>query len=107
MLNSLKKFASLPDDTLVYCGHEYTVGNLRWAASVEPNNTAIAAALQDAKDHISKGMHTLPTTVGTEKEINLFLRAAQMKEKLGAKKDVESLAFLREMKNVGSSVPLK
>lgn len=75
MFDSMAKIAALPDETQLYCAHEYTLSNGRFAMTAEPNNPAIkdemikAAALRD------QGRPTVPTTVALEKEINPFLRA--------------------------------
>ncbi len=74
---SLVRLAALPADTAVYCGHEYTLANLRFALTVEPENTAAqvyrdqAAALRQAQ------APTLPSTIGREQRVNPFLRADQ------------------------------
>lgn len=71
---SLVRLAQLPDDTLVYCSHEYTLANLRFAQAAEPDNTAVAARLNTVKQLRSMGQNTLPTTIGLEKATNPFLR---------------------------------
>jgi hydroxyacylglutathione hydrolase len=72
MWNSLKKLRDLPGDTLVYCGHEYTLANIKFAQTIEPNNKALAAR---AEKQIAAGQHTVPTTIDEEKAANVFLRA--------------------------------
>ncbi len=67
-------FGALPDDTLIYCGHEYTQNNLRFAASLEPKNPAIDAAAQRAAELRAAGRPTVPTTLGAERSYNPFLR---------------------------------
>ncbi|MBK6687247.1 MAG: hydroxyacylglutathione hydrolase [Deltaproteobacteria bacterium] len=67
-------FGALPDDTLIYCGHEYTENNLRFAASLEPNNPAIHAAARRAAKLRAEGRPTIPTTLGEERSYNPFLR---------------------------------
>jgi hydroxyacylglutathione hydrolase len=54
--------ASLPRDTLVYCGHEYTVANLRFAAAVDPSNEAIKSKAAWAAAQVAAGLHTVPST---------------------------------------------
>jgi len=77
MYDSLGKLLTLPDDTRVYCAHEYTLSNLRWARAVEPDNpdlarwAAEAAALREAKKR------TVPTRLGHERKVNPFLRATE------------------------------
>ena len=76
MHHSLGRLAALPGDTLVYCAHEYTLANLRFAATVEPENPAIAAWREQATALRAQDRATLPTTVARECSLNPFLRAA-------------------------------
>jgi hydroxyacylglutathione hydrolase len=75
MWQSLAKLKALPDDTRMYCGHEYTDANIRFALTVEPGNAALAARAAEVKREIAGGMPTLPTLMGEEKRANVFLRA--------------------------------
>jgi len=77
MANSLDKLSALPDDTLVFCAHEYTLANLRFASFVEPGNQALKArvAIESAKR--AQGEPTVPSTIGLEKASNPFLRYRQ------------------------------
>lgn len=70
------KLAKLPDDTRVYCGHEYTLQNLRFAQSVEPGNADVTSELQAAEAKRGRSEPTVPSTIGTEKKINPFLRVS-------------------------------
>jgi hydroxyacylglutathione hydrolase len=74
MLASLEKLAGLPGETRVYCGHEYTEANLRFALAVEPANSAIMDYVKRAQDLRGQGLPTLPSTLGLEKHVNPFLR---------------------------------
>jgi hydroxyacylglutathione hydrolase len=74
MVESLKKLASLPDDTKVYCGHEYTEKNLRFALTLEPNNPRLKTKHEWAKRITSAGGFTVPSTIEDEKLTNPFLR---------------------------------
>ena len=74
MHSSLSKFKNLPDDTLLYCGHEYTVANLQFANAVEPGNELIQKRLIEAKELRNNGQPTVPTTLEFEKQTNPFLR---------------------------------
>ena len=67
--------AGLPDDTRIYCGHEYTQANVRFARTIEPDNRALAAREQDVKGLLTAGKPTIPSTIGEEKAANPFLRA--------------------------------
>ena len=75
MLASLDAFASLPDDTRVYCGHEYTESNLRFAGVVEPGNADIADYAAKVAEMRASGRPTLPSTIGLEKRVNPFMRS--------------------------------
>lgn len=74
---SLGKLAALPEDTLVFCAHEYTLANLRFAQAVEPGNAALAARVKDDGARREQGLATIPTTIGKEKATNPFLRWRQ------------------------------
>lgn len=89
MHESLTRLASLPEDTALYCGHEYTLANARWAAHAEPGNTAIAERLRQVEQFRSDGRITLPTTVAQERATNPFVRAPDWQElaRLRAGKD--------------------
>jgi hydroxyacylglutathione hydrolase len=75
MWASLKKLRDLPGETRVYCGHEYTLANIKFAQTIEPNNKALAARAAQAAKQIAAGQPTIPTTLDEEKAANPFLRA--------------------------------
>ena len=75
MWASLAKLRDLPGDTRVYCGHEYTLANIKFAQTIEPDNRALAARAKQAADQIAAGKPTIPTTIDEEKAENPFLRA--------------------------------
>jgi hydroxyacylglutathione hydrolase len=77
MVTSLDKLAGLPGNTLVFCGHEYTLANLRFALAVEPGNAALREREIMARAQCARGEPTLPTTIGDERETNPFLRTAE------------------------------
>jgi len=89
MHGSLTRLTSLPDDTALYCGHEYTLANARFAAHAEPGNPAISARLEQVQKLRSAGRITLPTTVAEERATNPFVRASDCQEfaRLRAEKD--------------------
>ncbi len=74
MAASPAKLAALPDDTAVYCGHEYTLTNARFALTLEPGNAALQARMNDVKALRALGKPTVPSTIGLEKATNPFLR---------------------------------
>lgn len=71
---SLGRLAALPGETRVYCGHEYTLANLLFAATVEPRNAAIAQRLEHCRELCVRGLPTLPSTIALERQTNPFLR---------------------------------
>ena len=75
MMQSLAKLAALPDATRVWCGHEYTEKNLRFAHHLEPANADIAAKLARVEAQRKEGRPTVPSTIGEEKRTNPFLRS--------------------------------
>src|SRR3954463_2889578 len=107
MVASLQKLAALPDDTKVYCGHEYTLANIGFAKAVEPGNTALTAREARDRDKRAAGRATLPSTLGEEKATNPFLRCREsavvdsVNKYLGARvaDPVQVFAAIREWKN--------
>ena len=81
--SSITKISALPDETKIYCGHEYTVANLKFALSLEPDNAAVANRLREVEEKLSRGEPSVPTTVGIEKQTNPFLRAGSLGETVG------------------------
>lgn len=77
MYQSLQKLSQLPDDTLVYCTHEYTLSNIQFAQTVDTNNAELLEFLTIAQALRKQNKPTLPTTIGSEKMINPFLRCTQ------------------------------
>ena len=75
MWQSLLKLRALPDDTALYCGHEYTDANIRFALTIESGNAALQARAAEAKRQIAAGQPTVPSRLGEEKRANVFLRA--------------------------------
>jgi hypothetical protein len=69
------KLRDLPNDTEIYCGHEYTAANIRFARTIEPDNPVLAAREAQVEQQIAKGEPTIPVTIGDEKLTNPFLRA--------------------------------
>ena len=90
MFDSLAKFATLPADTMVYCGHEYTESNARFARHADPTNAALAARAEAVARLRAAGQPTVPSRLGDEMAENPFMRAGTVAElaKLRAEKDV-------------------
>ncbi len=103
MWASLLKLRDLPDDTQIYCGHEYTDANIRFAKTIEPNNKALATRAEEVYGLRAAGKPTIPVTIGDEKKDNPFLRAdvAEVAEFLGmaGKPAADVFAEIRERKN--------
>jgi len=107
MHHSLSRLASLPPETLVFCAHEYTRANLRFAAAVEPGNPDIDHYRTQVDERRGRGEPTLPSTIGLELEINPFLRAQEPAIRLAAenhfqttlKDDVSVFAAVRRWKD--------
>ena len=100
MWDSLQRLAALPDDTRVYCAHEYTASNARFALSVDDS-----AALKVRADEIfaarERGEWTVPTTIALEKATNPFLRAPALAARVGAagQPDAQAFAAVRAAKD--------
>jgi hydroxyacylglutathione hydrolase len=77
MYESLQRLLALPDDTRIFCGHEYTLSNLKFAKQVEPNNPVITEHQGRVESLRAKGLASLPSTIALEKQINPFLRATE------------------------------
>ncbi|CAN5460509.1 hydroxyacylglutathione hydrolase [soil metagenome] len=107
MFHSLQKLAALPLDTRIYCGHEYTSDNLRFAECVEPANPLLQQRIKDTQDLRQKGQPTVPTTLALELQTNPFLRchipaviaAAEHHANLSLSNAVEVFATLRLWKD--------
>jgi len=91
----------LPEHTKVFCGHEYTITNLRFASEVEPNNVDIKNRLALAREQRSTNHPTVPSSIADERKINPFMRVDQesVKQHAGEKGPIETMAKLRELKN--------
>lgn len=76
MWQSLQKLAELPRDTKVYCGHEYTLANAKFAVTVDPENGALQKRLEEIIALRQRDQPTLPTTIGEELDTNPFMRPA-------------------------------
>jgi hydroxyacylglutathione hydrolase len=76
MFGSLHKLASLPGETLVYCGHEYTQNNARFALTVEPDNAALMARADEVRELVDAGKPSVPSVLASELAANPFMRAA-------------------------------
>jgi hydroxyacylglutathione hydrolase len=105
MFHSLERLAALPPETRLYCGHEYTLSNGRFALKVDPGNAALAERMRAVEALRAEGRFTLPSTIGIERETNPFLRAgdASIARTIGmqGQPPVAVFAALRELKNKG------
>ena len=89
MFGSMAAIAALPDDTKIYCAHEYTLSNAKFAVTVEPDNQDLLDYVEKAKDLRKENVPTVPTTIRAEKACNPFMRAttAQRLGEIRAAKD--------------------
>lgn len=88
--SSLKRLRDLPDDTTVYCAHEYTESNARYALSIEPGNLGLLQRVEEIKAKRSRGEPTVPSLLGDEKLTNPFLRgdiSEEIRKNVGASND--------------------
>jgi hydroxyacylglutathione hydrolase len=103
MVESLAKLAALPDGTAVYCGHEYTLANARFAMTLEPGNADLARRFREVEALRARGLPTVPSTIGLEKRTNPFLRTASAEIRaalgMGTADDVEVFAEIRRRKD--------
>lgn len=90
MFASLMKLKALPNKTKLFCAHEYTLDNLKFGTTVEPENLEIQTCIQACIARQTKNQPTLPSTIGLEKRINVFLRA----------KTVDQFSTIRKQKNL-------
>jgi hydroxyacylglutathione hydrolase len=95
------KLGNLPNETLVFCGHEYTVANLKFSVQVEPSNAAAQAKLCWAQNKRSTRLPTVPSTIGEEKEINPFMRVGlvDLLRATGTSDPISCMTALRNLKN--------
>ena len=89
MFNSLKLIKTLPLDTKIYCGHEYTLKNSNFCLEHDPDNEELISKIKSIKNLISKGKPTIPSTLKEELQTNIFLRS----------KNLENFSKLRDLKD--------
>jgi hydroxyacylglutathione hydrolase len=103
MWNSLWKLMQLPSETLVYCGHEYTAANARFARTIDPENENLRQRAEEIEAKRSRGEPTVPSTIGLEKATNPFLRANDpaIRRHLGLERasDADVFAEIRRRKD--------
>ena len=89
MFNSLNKLKRLPDETKVYCGHEYTLKNSEFCLKYDNENLILKNKINEIKSKLKSNLPTIPSTIKDELECNVFLRA----------KDLENFSKLRDLKD--------
>ncbi len=89
MFNSLNKIKSLPEETKIYCGHEYTLNNSKFCIAHDPNNLNLKNKIENIKKQVRDGIPTIPSTIKDELDCNIFLRT----------NDLESFSKLRDLKD--------
>ena len=95
MWNTMLKFKALPDDTLVYSGHEYTMSNAKFALTIETDNADLKARIADIEDKRANNIPTVPASIGLEKATNPFMRAdlPEVKTLVGMAKANDATVF--------------
>lgn len=103
MWRSMERLLALGDDTVIYCSHEYTAANAKFAVTIDPDNAALRARVADIDDLRARGLATVPTTMALEKATNPFLRASDdgIRSHLGmmSASDAEVFAEIRRRKD--------
>jgi hydroxyacylglutathione hydrolase len=103
MWESLLKLRALPDDFKLYCGHEYTSANVKFALTIEPENAALKARAEEVRRLRAENRPTVPTLLGEEKKANVFLRAddpsVAASVRMKGRSAAEVFGELRERKN--------
>lgn len=107
MVDSLSKLTALPDTTQIFCAHEYTLANLRFAHEVEPHNAELKARIEREQTKRNQGVPTVPSTIGIEKSTNPFLRFREphiadrliAEGYLSSREPIAVFAALRQWKN--------
>jgi hydroxyacylglutathione hydrolase len=102
MVDSIGKLRELPDNTRVWCAHEYTLGNLKFAVTVDPDNADLQNRYQEVQNLRSRGEATIPSLLGVEKRTNPFLRwdSEALKKAMGLTEPARVFGKLRGMKDV-------
>ena len=99
--SSLQCLRELPDDTSLYCAHEYTESNAKYAMSIEPGNPDLVKRVEEIKAKRSRGEPTVPSLMGEEKATNPFLRgdiSAEIRQNVGASEDEDSASVFHKIR---------
>ena len=104
MYNSLEKIKLLPDNTLIYCAHEYTINNIKFALTLEPNNKDLLKKYDDCQKLRNNNLPSIPTNLNIEKKTNPFLRtlSKELRKSIDKTSDaynVDIFAYIRKMKD--------
>ena len=98
---SLQRLRNLPDDTIIYCAHEYTEGNARFALSVELNTPNLVRRVEEIKAKRARGEPTVPSLMGDEKATNPFLRgdiSAEIQNNVGASEGEDGATIFHKLR---------
>ena len=101
MQKNFDEIRKLPEDTFVFCGHEYTLSNFQWASAIYPENEALMKRFKWAEEMKNKGLYTIPSTVKDEIETNIFMMTGdpELQKKFGVSDKVGLMKELREWKD--------
>jgi len=97
--DSLSKISSLPPETKMFCGHEYSEANAKFAQSVDKSNNELALKAKEVQALRKEGIPTVPSTIGEENSTNPFFRVKQLAAVVGGENDVDTFAKLRQQKD--------
>jgi len=101
MVNSLKKIKSLPRKTKIFCGHEYTISNLKFCMAIDKNNSELKKKYNQIDNNINKNLTSMPANLSEEIELNIFLKFdnLEFKKKIGFE-DLNEVDFFKKMRNL-------
>ena len=101
MVNSLKKIKSLPRKTKIFCGHEYTISNLKFCMAIDKNNSELKKKYNQIDNNINKNLTSMPANLDEEIELNIFLKFdnLEFKKKIGFE-DLNEVDFFKKMRDL-------
>jgi hydroxyacylglutathione hydrolase len=101
MVNSLKKIKSLPSKTKVFCGHEYTLNNLKFCMEIDKNNSELIEKYNYIKNNINNKLPSVPSNLGDEMRLNIFLKFddLEFKKRVGFE-DLNEVDFFKKIRDL-------
>jgi hydroxyacylglutathione hydrolase len=101
MVNSLKKIRSLPPKTKIFCGHEYTINNLKFCMEIDKNNSELIEKYNYIKNNINNKLPSVPSNLGDEMRLNIFLKFddLEFKKRIGFE-DLNEVDFFKKIRDL-------